>query len=64
VPEGMSLCGAMLSGHPGSRLAWLIEGVLTAPITSALARLGVADELADGPLTDVMPWRILEFQRT
>ena len=32
-------------------LGWLLEGMMTAQVASVLARLGVADELADGPLT-------------
>jgi predicted O-methyltransferase YrrM len=46
----MSLYAAML-GETGRPLGWLLEGMITAQVTSVLARLGVADELADGPLT-------------
>ncbi len=34
-----------------ARLGQLLEGMMTAQVASVLARLGVADELADGPLT-------------
>ena len=47
---GMSLYAAML-GETGRPLAWLLEGMMTAQVASVLARLGIADELADGPLT-------------
>jgi DNA-binding IclR family transcriptional regulator len=46
----MSLYAAML-GETGRPLAWLLEGMMTAQVASVLARLGIADELADGPLT-------------
>ena len=49
-PGEMSLYAAML-GETGLPLGWLLEGMITAQVTSVLARLGVADELADGPLT-------------
>ena len=49
-PGEMSLYAAML-GESGRPLAWLLEGMMTAQVASVLARLGVADELADGPLT-------------
>lgn len=49
-PGEMSLYAAML-GETGRPLGWLLEGMITAQVTSVLARLGVADELADGPLT-------------
>ena len=49
-PGEMSLYAAMLGGT-GRQLGWLLEGMMTAQVTSVLARLGVADELADGPLT-------------
>jgi predicted O-methyltransferase YrrM len=49
-PGEMSLYAAML-GDTGRQLGWLLEGMMTAQVTSVLARLGVADELADGPLT-------------
>ena len=51
MPDEMSLYGSMLGDGADRRLGWLIEGLLTAPITSAVARLGVPDELAAGPLT-------------
>ena len=38
-------------GETGRPLGWLLEGMMTAQVASVLARLGVADELADGPLT-------------
>jgi hypothetical protein len=53
----MSFYAAMLgdAGHPldhaGRPLGWLLEGMITAQVTTVLARLGVADELAAGPLT-------------
>jgi predicted O-methyltransferase YrrM len=57
VPGEMSFYAAMLggAGHPlddaGRPLGWLLEGMITAQVTTVLARLGVADELAGGPLT-------------
>jgi hypothetical protein len=57
VPGEMSFYAAMLgdAGRPlddaGRPLGWLLEGMLTAQVTTVLARLGVADELAGGPLT-------------
>jgi predicted O-methyltransferase YrrM len=48
-PGEMSLYAAML-GEAGRPLGWLLEGMLTAQVASVLARLGVADELAEGPL--------------
>jgi hypothetical protein len=51
VPEEMSLYRAMLADATDSRIGWFIEGILTAPVTSLLARLNVPDHLADGPLT-------------
>jgi hypothetical protein len=38
-------------GEAGRPLGWLLEGMITAQVTTVLARLGVADELAGGPLT-------------
>ena len=49
-PGEMSLYAAML-GETGRQLGWLLEGMMTAQVASVLARFGVADELADGPLT-------------
>ena len=49
-PGEMSLYAAML-GETGRPVGWLLEGMMTAQVTSVLARLGVADELAGGPLT-------------
>jgi O-methyltransferase domain len=52
LPDGMSLYAAILGDSADdSQLAWMMEGLLTAQVTSALARLGVPDHLADGPLT-------------
>jgi len=52
LPDGMSLYAAILGDSADdSHLAWMMEGLLTAQVTSALARLGVPDHLADGPLT-------------
>jgi predicted O-methyltransferase YrrM len=49
-PGEMSLYAAML-GETGRPLGWLLEGMMTSQVASVLARFGVADELADGPLT-------------
>jgi len=50
VPEELSLYAAMLGESAGGQLGRLLEGMMTAQVTSAVARLGVADELAGGPL--------------
>jgi hypothetical protein len=50
VADELSLYGTLL-GEPGSRVGRLLEGMMTAQVTSVLARLGVPDELAGGPLT-------------
>jgi SAM-dependent methyltransferase len=50
VADELSLYGALL-GERGGRLGRLLEGMMTAQVTSVLARLGVPDELAGGPLT-------------
>ncbi|MGI8447885.1 MAG: methyltransferase [Streptosporangiaceae bacterium] len=50
LPGEMSLYAAML-GEGGGPLGRLIEGMMTAQVTTVLARLAVADELAGGPLT-------------
>jgi hypothetical protein len=77
VPDRMSLYAALLGDSADdNQLAWMMEGLLTAQVTTALARLGIPDQLAGGPLTaselasrvgtpltDVLPWRVLEFQR-
>jgi hypothetical protein len=64
APDRMSLYAAMLGDSADdNQLAWMMEGLLTAQVTTALARLGVPDQLADTPLTDVLPRRVLEFQR-
>lgn len=49
-PGEMSLYAAML-GETGRPLGWLLEGMMTAQVATVLARLAIADELADGPLT-------------
>jgi hypothetical protein len=46
----LSLYGAQL-GERNSRLGQLLDGMITAQLTSVLARLGVPDQLAGGPLT-------------
>lgn len=46
----LSLYGALL-GEQGGRIGRLLEGMMTAQVTSVLARLGVPDQLASGPLT-------------
>jgi predicted O-methyltransferase YrrM len=46
----MSLYAAMF-GEGGGPLGRLLEGMMTAQVTTVLARLAVADELAGGPLT-------------
>jgi SAM-dependent methyltransferase len=50
APGDMSLYAAML-GETGRPLGRLLEGMMTAQVTTVLARLAVADELAGGPLT-------------
>jgi hypothetical protein len=50
VAEELSLFGAML-GEPDGQLGRLLEGMFTAQVTAALARLGVPDQLAGGALT-------------
>jgi hypothetical protein len=50
VAEDLSLYGALL-GERDSRLGLLLEGMITAQVTSVLAGLAVPDELASGPLT-------------
>ena len=49
-PGEMSLYTAML-GEGGGPVGRLVEGMMTAQVTTVLARLAVADELAGGPLT-------------
>jgi SAM-dependent methyltransferase len=49
-PAAMSLYTAML-GEGGGPLGRLVEGMMTAQVTTVLARLAVPDELAGGPLT-------------
>jgi hypothetical protein len=51
VPEEMSLYAAQLGAGAGRQLGLLLEGMMTAQVTSVLARLGVPDQLAAGPLT-------------
>jgi hypothetical protein len=50
VADELSLYRAMLEGPGSSQLARLLEGIITAQVASVLARLGVPDQLADGPL--------------
>jgi hypothetical protein len=50
VAEELSLYEAMLDGRGSSQLGRLLEGILTAQVTSVLARLGLPDQLAGGPL--------------
>lgn len=50
MPDELSLYAAMLDAPAGGRLGRLLEGMMTAQVTSAVARLGVADEFAGGPL--------------
>ena len=51
MADELSLYEPILEG-PGSRqLARLLEGMITAQVTSVLARLGVPDQLAAGPRT-------------
>ena len=50
MADELSLYGALL-GDQGGRLGRLLEGMMTAQVTSVLARLGVPDQLASGPLT-------------
>jgi hypothetical protein len=50
VADELSLYGALL-GEQGGRVGRLLEGMMTAQVTSVLARLGVPDQLAGGPLT-------------
>jgi hypothetical protein len=45
VAEELSLYGAMLDGRGSSQLGWLLEGMMTAQVTTVLARLGVPDQL-------------------
>ena len=50
MADELSLYGALL-GDQGGRVGRLLEGMMTAQVTSVLARLGVPDQLAGGPLT-------------
>lgn len=52
MADELSLFGAMLDERESgsSQLARLLDGMFTAQVTSVLARLGVPDQLADGPL--------------
>ena len=50
MADELSLYGALL-GEQGGRVGRLLEGMMTAQVTSVLARLGVPDQLAGGPLT-------------
>jgi O-methyltransferase domain/Dimerisation domain len=49
VADELSLFAGVLDGPGSSQLGRLLEGMLTAQVTSAVARLGVPDQLADGP---------------
>ncbi|MGP7998705.1 MAG: methyltransferase [Streptosporangiaceae bacterium] len=49
MADELSLYGALL-GDQGGRVGRLLEGMMTSQVTSALARLGVPDQLAGGPL--------------
>ena len=49
MADELSLFAGVLDGPGSSQLGRLLEGMLTAQVTSALARLGVPDQLADGP---------------
>jgi hypothetical protein len=51
VADELSLYDAILEGPGSSQLARMLEGMITAQVASVLARLGVPDQLADGPLT-------------
>ncbi len=51
MADELSLYEALLEGPGSSQLARLLEGIITAQVTSVLARLGVPDQLAGGPLT-------------
>ena len=55
APGDMSLYAAML-GEAGGPLGRVLEGMMTAQVASVLARLGVADELADGPAHGQASW--------
>ena len=46
MPDELSLYAAMLDDPAGGQLGRLLEGMMTAQVTAAVARLGVADELA------------------
>ena len=50
MADELSLYGTLL-GEQGGRVGRLLEGMMTAQVTSVLARLGVPDQLAGGPLT-------------
>jgi SAM-dependent methyltransferase len=50
VADELSLYGTLL-GEQGGRVGRLLEGMMTCQVASALARLGVPDQLAGGPLT-------------
>lgn len=51
MPDELSLYGALLGEQGGGRVGRLLEGMLTCQVASALARLGVPDQLAGGPRT-------------
>ncbi len=51
MADELSLYQPILEGPGSSQLAHLMEGMITAQVASVLARLGVPDQLAGGPLT-------------
>ena len=51
MPDELSLYGALLGEQGAGRVGRLLEGMLTCQVASALARLGVPDQLAGGPRT-------------